>query len=178
MRVESELGVGTAITLLLPRTEARPVAGTPSMAMPGAPGEASILMVEDNPEVAEVACGLLEQLGAQVRVATSAAEALTVLEDQTFDLLFSDIVMAGDMDGLGLARRLRSTHPELPILLATGYSEAAERIGNEFPILPKPYQLADLSKAIGALLAERPRDSDGKLVMLEAERRARRERSA
>ena len=178
VRVESELGVGTAITLLLPRTQARPVARTPSMAMPGAPGEASILMVEDNPEVAEVACGLLEQLGAQVRVATSAAEALTVLEDQTFDLLFSDIVMAGDMDGLGLARRLRSTHPQLPILLATGYSEAAERIGDEFPILPKPYQLADLSKAIGTLLAERPRDSDGKLVMLEAERRARRERSA
>lgn len=178
VQVESELGVGTAITLLLPRTQARPETRAPSKAMAGAPGEASILMVEDNPEVAEVARGLLEQLGAQVRVATSAAEALAVLEEQTFDLVFSDIVMAGDMDGLGLARRLRSTRPELPILLATGYSEAAERIGDEFPILPKPYQLADLSKAIGALLADRPGGDDDKLVMLEAERRARRGRSA
>jgi CheY-like chemotaxis protein len=65
--------------------------------------------------------------------------------------------MAGDLDGLALARRLRQERPGLPVLLATGYSEAAERMADEFPILAKPYQLADLSRAVNTVLAERER---------------------
>ena len=116
-----------------------------------------ILVVEDNPEVAEVAAGLLEQLGNQVETVTNAENALAAIKAGGLpDLVFSDIVMAGEMDGLALARRLRTEDPSLPILLATGYSRSGEDIGGEFMILPKPYQLADLSGAISTLLAKRP----------------------
>src|SRR5205085_8973719 len=88
------------------------------------------------------------------------------------DLVFSDIVMAGDMDGVAFARRMRDEKPELPVLLATGYSQAAERIGAEFPILRKPYKLAELNRAVGALIGK-ARQRNGNLVQLEEARRAR-----
>jgi DNA-binding LytR/AlgR family response regulator len=88
------------------------------------------------------------------------------------DLMFSDIVMAGDMDGIALARRVREIAPGVPVLLATGYSEAAERIGEEFPILRKPYQMAELSRAVGATLAN-ARNAERKLIDLAAARKAR-----
>jgi DNA-binding response OmpR family regulator len=56
------------------------------------------------------------------------------------------------MDGLGLAREIRRRWPDLPILLATGYSREADAIGGEFPILPKPYHVSELSGALSATL--------------------------
>jgi len=153
--VDSRLGEGTTITLYLPRTELQP-SGDLGPAPAAAAEGVSILVVEDNPEVAEVVAGLLEQLGNRTHVVNSADAALRALAngDQP-DLVFSDIVMAGEMDGLALARRLRAERPDLPILLATGYSQAAEAMGDEFPILTKPYQLPELSRAVGAVLARR-----------------------
>jgi PAS domain S-box-containing protein len=151
----SELGHGTSFTLYLPRTESRPdqVIEGREPDCPAADHGASILVVEDNPEVV---AKLLEQLGARPQVVSGAQAALEALADgSTPDLVFSDIVMAGPMDGLDLARQLRKERPDLPILLATGYSQAAERIVDEFPILNKPYESADLSRAISALLARR-----------------------
>jgi len=82
---------------------------------------------------------------------SSAAAALERLEGGAApDLLFSDIVMAGDMNGLGLARCVRQRWPATPVLLATGYSREAEAIGDEFPVLAKPYELADLGRALQA----------------------------
>jgi CheY-like chemotaxis protein len=121
-----------------------------------APSGLSVLLVEDNPDVAEVGAQLLEQLGNRVRIVASAAEALEALQrDELPDLLFSDIVMAGDMDGIALGRRVRELYPDIPVLLATGYAQSAERVGDEFPILNKPYELADLNHALGLLLADR-----------------------
>jgi DNA-binding LytR/AlgR family response regulator len=80
----------------------------------------------------------------------SAAAAFTLCEGNSaerFDLVVSDIVMAGDVNGLGLARRVRGADGP-PVLLVTGYSREAEAIGGEFPILAKPYQLGELSQAI------------------------------
>jgi PAS domain S-box-containing protein len=150
MTIESELGAGTTITLYLPRTPAQPLARTPPTAAE-APNNLDILCVEDNPEVADVAAGLLEHLGHCPRMVNSASAALLMLEEgATPDLVFTDIVMAGDMDGLALARRIRERWPKVPILLATGYSRAAEAIGEEFPILAKPYQVGELSNALSA----------------------------
>jgi CheY-like chemotaxis protein len=59
--------------------------------------------------------------------------------------------MPGDMDGLALARALKQRQPQLPILLATGYSEAAQNAGAEFPILRKPYQIHELNEALSRL---------------------------
>ncbi|RAK58104.1 hybrid sensor histidine kinase/response regulator [Phenylobacterium deserti] len=151
--VDSHLGRGTTFTIYLPRTNADPKAPAATLQV-GAPRGVSVLVVEDNPEVAEVAAGLIEQLGNQVRVVGSAEAALRALEEGPQpDLVFSDIVMAGEMDGLALARRLREERPGLPVLLATGYSRAANQMTDEFPILAKPYQLSDLSRALAKVLA-------------------------
>ena len=150
MTVQSELGQGTTIAMFLPRTSARPAPPAQPRA-PVAIRSLDILCVEDNPQVADVAAGLLEQMGHGVRMAYSAAAAARMLEEGVRpDLVFSDIVMAGEMDGLALARHIRQKWPEVPVLLATGYSREAEAIGDEFPILTKPYQAAELSIAVSA----------------------------
>jgi CheY-like chemotaxis protein len=114
-----------------------------------------VLVVEDNPDVATVSAGLLEELGYQVQVVSGADEALRAIEGGArFDLVFSDIVMAGSIDGLALGRRVRALRPGLPVLLATGYSRAAEAVGGEFAILRKPFQLSELGRAASTLIAE------------------------
>ncbi len=76
---------------------------------------------------------------------------LKELDRDGIDLVFSDIVMSGTMDGLGLARAIKLKRPSLPVLLATGYSEAAQNVRTDFPILRKPYQLHELSRALSQL---------------------------
>jgi PAS domain S-box-containing protein len=143
--VSSELGSGTAITICLPR-------GTPEAASvpvyESSAGTGTVLLVDDNPDVAEASAGLLEQLGYVVRLASSAEEALHEIGKDGIDLVLSDIVMPGDMDGLMLAHAIRRRRPSLPILLSTGYSEAAQKVRSEFPILRKPFQLGELGKAL------------------------------
>ena len=150
VRVASELGKGTTFTILLPRETAI----TPSSeTLDAAPvrGSGTVLLVEDNPDVAIVSIGLLEQLGYRVRRVADAESALRELENSGVDFVFSDIVMPGKMDGLGLAHRLRQIRPDLPILLASGYSEAAAGARGDFPILRKPYEIHELSEAISKL---------------------------
>ncbi len=67
------------------------------------------------------------------------------------DLVFSDIVMPGRLDGIGLAEAVRQKNPEMPILLATGYSEVLQRLGSDFPVIRKPYQMHELSEALAQL---------------------------
>jgi len=170
--VDSRLGSGTTFTLYLPRAKTAPKGAAQEEAVETAHG-ANVLIVEDNPEVADVAASMLEQLGHQVRVVSNAGAAMSVLsEGEPPDVVFSDIVMAGEMDGVDLARRMREEAPNVPILLATGYSQAAERIGDEFPILRKPYKMNDLSQALTAVMAKAAA-GNGKLVRIDAARRAR-----
>ena len=149
VKVASELGRGTRITLLLPRREAAPAAQEVRAAEIG--GSGTVLLVEDNPDVASVSTGLLEQLGYTVRKVADAEAALREIELDGIDLVFSDIVMPGKMDGLGLARHLRAVRPGLPILLTSGYSDAALNVRGDFPILRKPYEIHQLSQAIAKL---------------------------
>ena len=94
--------------------------------------------------------GLLEQLGYNVRWAADASAALAEL-DEGVDIVFTDVVMPGKMDGIGLAKRIREKNSKIPILLVTGYSASAKQIGSEFPILRKPYQLHELSRELQKL---------------------------
>ena len=146
--IESELGRGTVVTVYLPRTEASGVADNKPNH-----GDVSgtVLVVEDNPDVANASAGLLEQLGYRIRLANNAEAALKELEHDGIDLVFSDIVMPGKMDGLGLAKVLRATRPHLPVLLTTGYSEALAGGQTDFHILRKPYAIHELSQAIAKL---------------------------
>ena len=149
VRVSSELGKGTTITILLPRKDSRLAVDAVDAVETG--GSGTVLLVDDNPEVAAVSTNLLEQLGYTVRRVDNAEAALREIEANGIDLVFSDIVMPGKMDGLGLARRLKAMRPQLPILLATGYSDAALNVRGDFPILRKPYEIHQLSQAIAKL---------------------------
>jgi PAS domain S-box-containing protein len=155
----SELGRGTRVTIYLPRATGPLETTAPGEAVPS--GSGTILLVEDNPDVADVTRAMLVDLGYAVTIARDAAVARRLVdtpETQTggFAAVISDIVMAGDMDGVALARALRARHPSLPILLATGYSEAAAAAGAEFTVLRKPYQMADLSRALAAVAPTGP----------------------
>jgi PAS domain S-box-containing protein len=149
VRVTSEIGKGTTVTILLPRKHASPQSDVINAIETGQSG--TVLLVEDNPEVASVSTALLEQLGYTVRKVADADAALREIERDGIDLVFSDIIMPGKMDGLGLARRLKEIRPEVPILLATGYSDAAVNVRGHFPILRKPYEIHQLSDAIAKL---------------------------
>ena len=142
---------GTAITLFLPRSfdEQTAASALPRVASAELPG-GTALVVEDNSEVAEVARGYFADLGFSVRIAASAEEGLTFVE-QTNDvaLVFSDILMPGGLNGLDLAHELRRRFPGIPVLLTTGYSSSAQNAVREgFEVLQKPYDLAALERAL------------------------------
>lgn len=149
VKVESELGKGTTISVLLPRDRSKKMSLEPVIGE--TKGSGTVLLVEDNPDVASVSMSLLEQLGYVVRKVPDAELALREIERSEVDLVFSDIIMPGKMDGLALARRLREIRPGLPVLLATGYSDAAANVRGDFPILRKPYEIHQLSQAIARL---------------------------
>jgi PAS domain S-box-containing protein len=146
--VTSELGQGTTFTIHLPRSE--PVAKA-AEAEVSSISSGTVLLVEDNPDVATASISLLEQLGYCVRWVSDAEAALKAIDRDDIDLVVSDIVMPGIMDGLGLARSIKQRHPGLPILLATGYSNTAQSARLDFPILRKPYQIHELSRALSDL---------------------------
>jgi len=155
VKINSAFGQGTTVTIYLPRATDSAV-GTPSSETAASDSPTgTVLLVEDNPDVASASAGLLEELGYSVRWVPNADEALQQLEINNIDLVLSDIVMPGRMDGLMLARAIKEKHPSLPILLATGYSEAAQTVRADFPILRKPYQMNELSRALAGLMRRR-----------------------
>ncbi|HZB37471.1 MAG TPA: PAS domain S-box protein [Beijerinckiaceae bacterium] len=168
--LNSELGRGTSVTLYLPRAreaaEHAPVEAAAEFA-----GSGTILLVEDNPEVAEATAELVQQLGYGIEGAGDAAAALEAVERESFDLVISDIVMAGAMDGLGLARAIRQRRPDLPVLLVTGYSNALALAASEFTVLRKPFALADLGRAVAKIIAETREPAPTNLVHLRDARR-------
>ena len=149
--IRSEEGRGTTITFVLPRTEKKIALATPSGSMSVLPKGLCVLLVEDNPQVREFAEGLLVDLGCEVMSAQSGQHALELLEGKPIDLVLSDVVMPG-MSGVELARRMRDSHPSVPVLLATGYSDEIVKRGSEFDVLAKPFGAVDLSKAMAAVL--------------------------
>ena len=162
VHVSSQEGEGTIITLFLPRARD----GAATLAVKAAEagemqGSGTILIVEDNPQVGDVSTMLLEQLGYRVIRVDRPQAALALLGGPNdVNVVFTDIVMPGDMDGLALARAIQERYADLPVLLATGYSSAAERAAAEFPILRKPYDQATLALAMKAAFAGRsPRQS-------------------
>jgi two-component system, NtrC family, sensor kinase len=149
--VTSTVGRGTAITLYLPRTQELPAPSTAPMKAEAAPRRAgTVLVVEDSPEVAEVATAYFQQLGYMVKQVASANEALELLaKDAKIDLVFSDILMPGGMNGLELGHAIRRRDAAMPVLLATGYSDSArDAVEQGFIVLQKPFDLAALEQAL------------------------------
>jgi CheY-like chemotaxis protein len=149
VKVASEPGKGTVLTLILPCIDAAP--GEDSRIAPeevSALPPATILVVEDNEDVGAFAETLLSELGHKVTRAASGEEALELARGTPFDIVLSDVVMPG-MGGLKLAETLKAEQPDLPVVLATGYSqEIVEGGSGGRPVILKPYRLATLSEAL------------------------------
>ncbi len=152
--VRSAPGEGTTISLYLPAadgavTPAREV--EPSQAAMGMDG-LRILLVEDDDAVRAVTESLLDELGCRVETAINGVEALRRLgQNADFDLVLSDIVMPGGVSGVDLARRLKTVHPSLPVVLTTGYSGETLDDPEEaqaWPILRKPFRAEQLSAVV------------------------------
>ena len=160
VRIESTPGVGTKVILLLPRSHRQPLiaerhlvdvhAGEPVRVSQG-----SVLLVEDDDEVAALVSEMLDHLGyAVTRVASAQAALGAFANGRDVDLVFSDIMMPGGMNGVDLARELHRRRPDLPVLLTSGYADAARRDADaaNVLILPKPYEIDDLSAALNATM--------------------------
>ena len=145
---------GTAVTLFLPQTWEKPERQR-EQAVTVAPARAAgtVLLVEDNAEVAEVGKGYFEELGYRVKQAASAQAGLDTLgRDNDIDLVFSDILMPGGMNGVELARTVRRQFPNIAVLLTTGYSSSAQdAVQQGFEVLQKPFDLAALQRALRAV---------------------------
>ena len=155
-RIDSEVGRGTTIELMLPRSRNIPSAGERHLVdlhvePRRRPAAGSVLLVEDDDEVAALVCEMLDQLGYVVTRVASAAAALGALADgRGIDVMFSDIMMPGGMNGVELAREVRSRKPGLPVLLTSGYAGAsrAQAEAEGMRILAKPYGIDDLAMAL------------------------------
>jgi signal transduction histidine kinase/ActR/RegA family two-component response regulator len=162
IEIDSAIGRGTTITLLLPRSLQAPEAGKHEQVDHNfthhTPTEraGSVLLVEDDDEVAALVGEMLDQLGYEVIRAASATAALGALANgRAIDILFSDVMMPGGMNGVELAREAHSRRPDLPILLTSGYSEAAQSdaAARGVRILPKPYRIDELAAALRLAVA-------------------------
>jgi len=162
--IDSELGRGTTVHVYLPRST-KPIAlknqSASDLREDGRQREAleaaSILLVEDDEEVGALVTEMLEQLGFEVTRAASAAAALGALANgRKVDLVFSDIMMPGGTNGVELAREIRSRRSDLPVLLTSGYAEAARRSADEagLRVLAKPYGLTELASALRAVMSK------------------------
>jgi CheY-like chemotaxis protein len=138
---ESNIGQGTTITMYLPASADAQITDEHALAKkPEQVQRPTVLIVDDSAEVAEVTSSLFEHLGYATAYRDSADAALRLLEDGAkIDLVFSDIVMPGPIDGVGLAREIRSRYPDLPVVLTTGYSDAAQAAPPNLRILRKPF---------------------------------------
>ena len=155
--IASEVGAGTLVTLFLPRSHdpvavARPADGTVTAAA-RSDGErrGHVLLVEDDKEVSALTRELLTSLGFNVTHVASAEAALGALANgRPIDVVLSDIMMPGGLNGLQLAREIRRRHPGMPVILTTGYVEAAAGMKDgEFKLLPKPFSVETLADALG-----------------------------
>jgi PAS domain S-box-containing protein len=150
MRLKSELGKGTTVTLWLPRAR-------DNLNMPAADPELSeqvkaarlrVLLVDDDILVSMGAADMLLDLGHSVTEARSGSHALKLLESDTpFDVVVTDYAMPG-MNGFELAQRIKERNSKLPVILATGYAELPANRSIEFDRLSKPYTAKDLAAAL------------------------------
>jgi PAS domain S-box-containing protein len=163
VHIESQVGRGTTVTIYLPRSQDAQQTVVDDSRVETATG-GRVLIVEDNPEVLAVCISMLEQLGYETYAVSGASAALEVVEKQSFDLVVSDIVMPGSMDGAALANSIRARRPELPVLLVTGFSPSASQ--TDFPVIRKPFDLPVLSRAVARLIAESKQPPNSNLVRL------------
>ena len=154
VKVYSEVGHGTTVRLLFPASDQKiDEERKASQRAADRHGTETVLVVDDRPDVAETAGIILEDFGYKVIVADGPRAAIEVLDgERRVDLLFTDLIMPGGMNGVMLARAARERQPKIKVLLTTGYAEASlERTdagGTEFEIINKPYKRLELARRV------------------------------
>jgi CheY-like chemotaxis protein len=162
VKIYSELGVGTTVKLYLPKAGEQISATVRQSLLPLriADGEETILVVEDEADVLSVAVESLTDLGYRVLVAHNGDEALAIIGGpERIDILFSDVVMPGGINGAQLAIEARRLRPEIKILLTSGYTATAlgteHGLPPEVPVLSKPYRSEELSDQLRVIAGGR-----------------------
>jgi CheY-like chemotaxis protein len=154
VKIYSEEGHGTTIKIYLPRSGAQAgqaAATTPGPAIEG--GNETVLVVEDDPLVRNYVNTRLKNLGYQTMEAGNAAEAIAIAESGArFDLLFTDVIMSGAMNGRQLADEIAKRRPGIKVLFTSGYTENAivhhGRLDPGVLLLAKPYRNAELASMV------------------------------
>jgi CheY-like chemotaxis protein len=160
VKIQSAVNVGTVVKLYLPRSaaEAARFGSRPSFPVDLPTGTEAILLIEDDPLVRMHVADLLGSLGYRITAVENAVQALAVLEDSpTPDLLFTDIVMPGGINGFDLVRRVRERWPRVKVLMMTGYPgtpETAEKQIGGTTMLGKPFSRSEVASKIRQVLDE------------------------
>ncbi|TLU74246.1 hybrid sensor histidine kinase/response regulator [Lichenicoccus roseus] len=156
IEIESTPGTGTSVSLYLPHSNTIFVEEVEMDAPPVETSNGTILVVEDDPDVLEIAVAAVESFGYRALAARDGAEALSILlSEKPVDLLFTDVVMPKGLSGVDLARDARLLQPRIPVLMASGYPREAiqEREDNNenMAFIAKPYTLTALNEKLDVL---------------------------
>jgi PAS domain S-box-containing protein len=161
INVYSEPARGTTFRLYLPPAQSSSFSAhiqSPSL-QPQYTNEETVLVVEDNSSLRAVVLRQLEGVGLRVLEAGNAQQALDILKAVPgIDLVFTDIVLAGDMDGYALARAIRKSHPKVKIIMTSGFPGIRfneSELAKSLPLLSKPYRKQDLIRLVRDVLDER-----------------------
>jgi PAS domain S-box-containing protein len=169
IKVYSEIGFGTTFKLYLPRADALPEQIALDSLSPGIEvGNETILVVEDDPLVRTYVNAQLKSLGYNTLSAATGAEALEIVDSGApFDLLFTDVIMPGRLNGRQLATELKQRCPSLKVLFTSGYTENAiihhGRLDSGVLLLAKPYRKPDLARMLRVALGSAGILPEGKL---------------
>ncbi|WP_313031869.1 hybrid sensor histidine kinase/response regulator [Massilia alkalitolerans] len=143
--IQSTLGEGTTIAIYLPAVSSQD--GELSRG-----GSETVLIVEDEPDLLDVASALFMSMGYEVTTAASGQEAMNVLASRDVDILFTDIVMPNGVNGIELAEYTRENYPGIKVMLASGYPQPALKLDQyrlgDFTFVSKPYRLSDLARGL------------------------------
>ena len=158
-RIESRPGEGTSVKLLFRAAEGEIVHEAPGAADTdqgaGKPQAASVLVIDDDPDVRGFVVATLEEQGYRVREASDGREGLAELARETPDLVVLDFIMPG-LSGAEVASQILAERPDQPILFVSGYSEtdAVKRVAPQAPLLAKPFRADALDRAVRGALAK------------------------
>lgn len=156
MRIYSEPGVGTTIRLLLPRggTDGTREESADRLPVPHGKSE-RILLVEDDANLLAMMEDMLTSIGYRHISASDGQAAFDLVRDDAeFDLLLTDLVMPGGMDGFALARKVRALRPDIPVIYMSGYAGFTDGSADKIqaPTIKKPCSVGDLARVIRSVL--------------------------
>ena len=168
VEIKSEVGRGTTVSLYFPRSDPAMIPTAPARRRALPRGSERILVVEDEEAVRAIVGEQLGSLGYAVKLASNADDALELLRNYSFDLVLTDVVMPGNLNGKALAEEIRRLWPDTRIVFMSGYSENAlmsdGRMESGVMLLAKPYVKADLAKIIRNALTGNGRNGLGPAI--------------